>query len=86
MTKRLKGNKAGLREFKQDLLNGNYKKIVVMMDDLGIKDKTELTEMKKALSELRDYAREEGGIDVGYIEDYFPRQVEDYKSLSLIHI
>ena len=82
MTKRLKGNKAGLREFKQDLLNGNYKKIVVMMDDLGIVDKTELTEMKKALSELRDYAREEGGIDVGYIEDYFPRQVEDYKSFK----
>ena len=82
MTKRLKGNKAGLREFKQDLLNGNYKKIVVMMDDLGIRDKAELTEMKKALSELRDYARKEGGIDVGYIEDYFPRQVEDYKSFK----
>lgn len=82
MAKRLKGNKAGLREFKQDLLNGNYKKIVVMMDDLGIRDKAELTEMKKALSELRDYAREEGGIDVGYIEDYFPRQVEDYKSFK----
>ena len=80
--KRLKGNKVKLREFKTNLLNGDYNAIVRMTDDLGITDKSELNEMRKALNEVRDYAREEGGIEVGYIEDYFPRQVEDYKSFK----
>ena len=75
MSKRLKGNKVKMREFKTNLLNGDYKAIVRMTDDLGITDKSELNEMRKALNEVRDYAREEGGIEVGYIEDYFPRQV-----------
>ncbi|BAQ84626.1 hypothetical protein [uncultured Mediterranean phage uvMED] len=82
MSKRLKGNKIKLREFKTNLLNGDYNAIVRMTDDLGITDKSELNEMRKALNEVRDYAREEGGIEVGYIEDYFPRQVEDYKSFK----
>ena len=82
MSKRLKGNKVKLREFKTNLLNGDYNAIVRMTDDLGITDKSELNEMRKALNEVRDYAREEGGIEVGYIEDYFPRQVEDYKSFK----
>tara|TARA_R100000479_G_scaffold27136_2_gene10449 strand:- start:1124 stop:4687 length:3564 start_codon:yes stop_codon:yes gene_type:complete len=82
MSKRLKGNKKKLREFKTNLLNGDYVAIVRMTDDLGITDKSELNEMRKALNEVRDYAREEGGIEVGYIEDYFPRQVEDYKSFK----
>ena len=82
MSKRLKGNKVKLREFKTNLLNGDYIAIVRMTDDLGITDKSELNEMRKALNEVRDYAREEGGIEVGYIEDYFPRQVEDYKSFK----
>ena len=82
MSKRLKGDKKKLREFKTNLLNGDYVAIVRMTDDLGITDKSELNEMRKALNEVRDYAREEGGIEVGYIEDYFPRQVEDYKSFK----
>lgn len=82
MSKRLKGNKVKLREFKTNLLNGDYNAIVRLTDDLGITDKSELNEMRKALNEVRDYAREEGGIEVGYIEDYFPRQVEDYKSFK----
>ena len=82
MSKRLKGNQVKLREFKTNLLNGDYNAIVRMTDDLGITDKSELNEMRKALNEVRDYAREEGGIEVGYIEDYFPRQVEDYKSFK----
>ena len=82
MSKRLKGNKVKLREFKTNLLNGDYNAIVRMTDDLGITDKSELNEMRKALNEVRDYAREEGGIEVGYIEDYFPRQVQDYKSFK----
>tara|TARA_R100000995_G_scaffold64505_1_gene33654 strand:+ start:5425 stop:8928 length:3504 start_codon:yes stop_codon:yes gene_type:complete len=82
MSKRLKGNKKKLREFKTNLLNGDYVAIVRMTDDLGITDKSELNEMRKALNEVRDYAREEGGIEVGYIEDYFPRQIEDYKSFK----
>ncbi len=82
MSKRLKGNKIKLREFKTNLLNGDYNAIVRMTDDLGITDKSELNEMRKALNEVRDYAREEGGIEVGYIKDYFPRQIEDYKSFK----
>ena len=82
MTKRLKGNKEKQREFKLHLLNGDMAKIRIMLDDLKVSDQIgrEFTEMQKAFEDIRRYAREEGGIDVGYQEGYFPRLILDYKS------
>lgn len=82
MTKRLKGNKKKQREFKLHLLNGDMGKIRIMLDDLKVSDQIgrEFTEMQKAFEDIRRYAREEGGIDVGYQEGYFPRLILDYKS------
>ena len=36
--------------------------------------------MRKALDDIRTYARDHGGIDVGYLENYFPRQLVDYNA------
>jgi len=82
MTKRLKGNEKKQREFKLHLLNGDMAKIRVMLDDLKVSDQVgkEFTEMQKAFNDIRNYARQEGGIDVGYQEGYFPRLIKDYKS------
>lgn len=82
MTKRLKGNKKKQREFKLHLLNGDMGEIRIMLDDLKVSDQIgrEFTEMQKAFEDIRRYAREEGGIDVGYQEGYFPRLILDYKS------
>jgi hypothetical protein len=80
MTKRLKDNPNKQRLFKQYLLNGEYTKISdeiltpnapqVLFDQMG--------EMRKSLDDLRSYARQRGGIDVGYIEAYFPRKIKNY--------
>jgi len=82
MTKRLKGNEKKQREFKLHLLNGDMAKIRIMLDDLKVSDQVgkEFTEMQKAFNDIRNYARQEGGIDVGYQEGYFPRLIKDYKS------
>jgi hypothetical protein len=82
MTKRLKGNEKKQREFKLHLLNGDMAKIRIMLDDLNVSEKVgdEFAEMQKAFKNIRNYARQEGGIDVGYQEGYFPRLIKDYKS------
>jgi hypothetical protein len=82
MTKRLTGNEKKQREFKLHLLNGDMGKIRIMLDDLRVSDQVgkEFTEMQKAFQDIRNYARQEGGIDVGYQEGYFPRLIKDYKS------
>ena len=56
--------------------------IRIMLDDLKVSDQVgkEFTEMQKAFNDIRNYARQEGGIDVGYQEGYFPRLIKDYKS------
>jgi len=41
-----------------------------------------MKEMQNALEDIRTYAREEGGVNVGYLEDYFPRNVKDYPSFK----
>lgn len=80
MNKRLKGNEKKQREFKLHLLNGDVDKIRIMLDDLRVSDQVgkEFTEMQKAFEDIRTYARQEGGIDVGYQEGYFPRQILNY--------
>ena len=81
MTKRLKNNPNKQRLFKQYLLNGEYTKI--SDEILGVKAPQslykEMDDMRKSLDNLRDYARQRGGIDVGYIEAYFPRKIKNYK-------
>lgn len=65
------------------LLNGEFKEIATDILD-KVKAPTavykEMKQMRDVLNEVRDYARERGGIDVGYIEDYFPRIIADLKS------
>lgn len=82
MQKRLRGKKDLQREFKSLLLNGSG--LGTFMDKVGvpIKDRALLDDMRQALNELRTYAREEGGIDVGYLDKYFPRQIKDYKNFK----
>lgn len=65
------------------LLNGEYKEITSeILDKVNVPTAVykEMKQMRDVLNEVREYARERGGIDVGYIEDYFPRIVADYKS------
>lgn len=82
MTKRLRGNEKKQRDFKLHLLNGDMGKIRAMLDDLRVSDQVgkEFAEMQKAFEDIRNYARQEGGIDVGYQQGYFPRQILDYES------
>jgi hypothetical protein len=65
------------------LLNGEYNEIASnILDKVNAPTAVykEMKQMRDVLNEVREYARERGGIDVGYIEDYFPRIVADYKS------
>ena len=79
MTKRLSHDDAW--KFKNALLTPNEK----VVKELAVKYKVPLAgkgsyaEMRQALDELRTYAREKGGIDVGYLEGYFPREIKNYK-------
>ena len=82
MNKLLKNSPQKNRLFKQYLLNGDYAKI---RDDIlgpnapqALFD--ELDEMTRTLDEIRDYARQRGGLDVGYIAQYFPRKIRNYTS------
>ena len=82
MNKRLKNSPQKNRLFKQYLLNGEYAKI--RDDILGPNAPQvlfdELDEMTRTLDEIRDYARQRGGLDVGYIAQYFPRKIRNYTS------
>ena len=82
MTKRLQGNEKLQRQFKLNLLNGDMDEIRIMLDDLKVSDQVgkEFTEMQKAFNDIRNYARQEGGIDVGYQQGYFPRQILNYEA------
>ena len=84
MTKRLKGNETKKNEFKFHLLNGDMAKIRIMLDDLNVSAKVgkEFEEMQKAFEEIRNYARQEGGIDVGYQQGYFPRPHQGFCRFS----
>ena len=81
MSAKLKGREGDQRLFKQYLLNGNTAEVVKLADKYKV-DTESFAEMRKALEEIRTYAREEGGLDVGYLEDYFPRNIKDYKSFK----
>ena len=69
-------------------IENNSEEIVKLIDRLKLPDKVgdsikiELKQMRETLEEIRTYAREEGGFDVGYIENYFPRKVKNYKELN----
>tara|TARA_R110002020_G_scaffold1783_1_gene8185 strand:+ start:1127 stop:4768 length:3642 start_codon:yes stop_codon:yes gene_type:complete len=74
-------------QFKAHLSNGNFDAVKQMVKDSSLSDTDldkaliEFTNMQKALRDLRDYARKEGGIDVGDLgEFYFPREVKNPKS------
>lgn len=87
MSNALKGKPQTREKFDDLLLEGDFKGMVILIDDLRLPEKvsqdikTELKQMRDTLEEIRAYAREEGGFDVGYIEDYFPRKVKNYKEL-----
>ena len=87
MSNALKGKPKTREEFDDLLLEGDFKEIVNLIDRLKLPEKAsdsikiELKQMRQTLEEIRAYAREEGGFDVGYIEDYFPRKVKNYKEL-----
>ena len=84
MTKRFKKNPLKFQEFKLHLLNGDFPKLAIMLDEIEASQslRDSLTQMRSTLDEIRIYAREEGGIDVGYFENYFPRQVKDYATFK----
>ena len=81
MSAKLKGHERDQRLFKQYLLNGNTAEVVKLADKYKV-DAKSFAEMRNALKEIRTYAREEGGLDVGYLEDYFPRNIKNYKSFK----
>ena len=86
MSTKLKGHEGDQRLFKQYLLNGEKDELgvlkVVQLADKYKVDTKSFADMREALEDLRTYAREEGGIDVGYLEDYFPRNIKDYKNFK----
>ena len=87
MSNALKGKSQTREKFDDLLLEGDFNGIVVLIDDLRSPEKVsqdlriKLKQMRDTLEEIRAYAREEGGFDVGYIENYFPRKVKNYKEL-----
>jgi len=84
MTKRLADSELKQRQFKLHLLNGDMDKIRVMMDDLKVPNSVskEFEDMQSAFEDIRSYARQEGGIDVGYQQGYFPRLISNYDSFK----
>jgi hypothetical protein len=87
MSNALKGKPQSREKFDDLLLEGDFNGMVVLIDELNLPQKVsqdinlELKQMRETLEEIRTYAREEGGFDVGYIENYFPRKVKNYKEL-----
>lgn len=83
MSKLLKDKPELQERLHNHLLNGEYNEIATnILDKVNAPTAVykEMKQMRDVLNEVREYARERGGIDVGYIEDYFPRIVADYKS------
>ena len=82
VTARLKGKPTLQEDFKWKLFNGEYDEVTKILDGIRAPDSLykELKEMKTALNDIHEYARERGGINVGYLEDFFPRKIQDYKS------
>lgn len=79
----LKNKKEYQELFNNHLLNGRYNAITTdILDKLNASDtiKKQMRQMREVLDEVRTYARERGGLDVGYIDEYFPRIIQDYKS------
>jgi hypothetical protein len=87
MSNALKGKSQAKEKFDDLLLEGDFNGMVVLIDELNLPQKVsqdinlELKQMRETLEQIRTYAREEGGFDVGYIENYFPRKVKNYKEL-----
>ncbi len=87
MSNALKGKPQAKEKFDDLLLEGDFNGMVVLIDELNLPQKVSqdinlgLKQMRETLEEIRTYAREEGGFDVGYIENYFPRKVKNYKEL-----
>jgi len=87
MSNALKGKSQAKEKFDDLLLEGDFNGMVILIDELNLPQKVsqdinlELKQMRETLEEIRTYAREEGGFEVGYIENYFPRKVKNYKEL-----
>ncbi len=83
VNKLLKNDKAALEKFNDDLNTGNFDGIREMLDKKNVMHKfgKEFKDTLDTLTAIRAYGREEGGIEVGFRENYFPRQVLDYPSL-----
>ena len=87
MSNALKSKPQVREKFDDLLLEGDFDEIVNLIDRLKLPEKAsdsikiELKQMRDTLEEIRTYAREEGGFEVGYIKNYFPRKVRDYKEL-----
>ena len=83
VNKLLKNDKVALEKFNDDLNTGNFDGIREMLDKRNVMHKLgkEFKDTLDTLTEIRAYGREEGGIEVGFRENYFPRQVLDYPSL-----
>ena len=94
MTRAIGKNEADLKQFKLGLLNSDMSKLRPLIDKyngaatsiLRKKFKVNLgamaahEKMRGALDHIRKYARTRGGYDVGYLENYFPRQIKNYKA------
>jgi hypothetical protein len=83
VNKLLKNDKVALEKFNDDLNTQNFDGIREMLDKKNVMHKLgkEFQDTIDTLAAIRAYGREEGGIDVGFLENYFPRQVMDYPSL-----
>ena len=77
-------------KFRHYLLNGEYGELAKMLDELEAsrvinttkKDQLgkDMAQMRETLDEVHIAAREEGGIDLGYLKNHFPRVVKDPES------
>ena len=83
VNKLLKNDKVALEKFNDDLNTQNFDGIREMLDRKNVMHKLgkEFQDTIDTLVAVRAYGREEGGIDVGFLENHFPRQVIDYPSL-----
>ena len=83
VNKLLKNDKVALEKFNDDLNTQNFDGIREMLDKKNVMHKLgkEFQDTVDTLAAVRAYGREEGGIDVGFLENHFPRQVIDYPSL-----
>jgi len=94
MTKAIGKNEADMRRLKIALFNGDDEKLRPLLDKYNNSIRATLRkdfkldlgataahlQMRNALNDIRGYARTRGGYDVGYLENYFPRQIKNYKA------